>query len=269
MIHRRPIPVALTIAGSDTGGGAGIQADLKTFAAMDVHGTSAITALTAQNPDRISRMQAATPAMLLAQLTATFGSFTPDACKTGMLCSGSLVRVVARFFRENRGVPLVVDPVFIATSGVALLERSALGIFQRELLPRASLVTPNVQEAECILATRIRSEEDLRRAARLFHDRFGCAALVKGGHLRGRKAAVDIFFDGRTELLLSAPFIRHVKTHGTGCIYSAAITAHLARGCPLEEAVRDAKEFITQSIFRSRRAGAHDVLNPFWNKAAG
>jgi hydroxymethylpyrimidine/phosphomethylpyrimidine kinase len=178
-----------------------------------------------------------------------------------------------------------------------------MNLLLRELLPLATLVTPNLDEAEWILSTRLRSEEDLRHAARQLHERFGCAALVKGGHLRGRREAVDIFFDGRTELLLSAPFVRGVSTHGTGCTYSAAITAHLAlalqpggttlprsrnisvdhgsaKAAPgrgqghnphastltnlLPQAVTRAKEFITQSIAQSLRAGRHDVLNPFW-----
>src|SRR5262245_12768964 len=259
----RPWPVALTIAGSDSGGGAGVQADLKTFAALRVHGTSAVTCLTAQNPRGVRAVQPARPAMLRAQIEAIFDELPPAACKTGMLFNASLIRVVADFFKRRNRPPLVVDPVMVATSGARLLSSGAEKILRRELLPRAALVTPNLAEAERLLSIRLRSVEDLRRAARTLHERFGCAALVKGGHLRGGREAVDIFFDGRTELLLSAPFVRGVSTHGTGCTFSAAITAGLARGLGLTQAVWRAKEFITQAIARSIRAGRHDVLNPF------
>lgn len=256
-------PVALTIAGSDSGGGAGIQADLKTFAAMRVHGTSAITCLTAQNPRGIRAVQAATPAMLRAQIEAVFDELRPVACKTGMLYAASLIRVVTDFFKHRDCPPLVVDPIMVATSGARLLSPAAEKTMQRDLLPLATLVTPNVSEAERLLSTRIRSVEDLRQAARALHDRFGCAALVKGGHLRGGREAADIFFDGQTELLLTAPFVRGISTHGTGCTCSAAITAGLAHGLALAQAVSRAKEFVTQAIAHSLRAGQHDVLNPF------
>jgi hydroxymethylpyrimidine kinase/phosphomethylpyrimidine kinase len=258
-----PWPVALTIAGSDSGGGAGVQADLKTFAALRVHGTSAVTCLTAQNPRGVRAVQAATPAMLRAQMEAVFDELPPAACKTGMLFATPLIRVVAEFFKPHNRPPLVVDPVMLATSGARLLSPGAEKILQRELLPRAVLVTPNLGEAERLLSTRLRSMEDLRRAARMLHERFGCAALVKGGHLRGGHEAADIFFDGQTELLLSVPFVRGVSTHGTGCTFSAAITACVARGLGLAQAVSKAKEFITQAITHSIRAGRHDVLNPF------
>lgn len=263
MRRHTPWPVALTIAGSDSGGGAGVQADLKTFAALRVHGTSAVTCLTAQNPRGVRAVQAATPAMLRAQMEAVFDELPPAACKTGMLFATPLIRVVAEFFKPHNRPPLVVDPVMLATSGARLLSPGAEKILQRELLPRAVLVTPNLGEAERLLSTRLRSMEDLRRAARMLHERFGCAALVKGGHLRGGHEAADIFFDGQTELLLSVPFVRGVSTHGTGCTFSAAITACVARGLGLAQAVSKAKEFITQAITHSIRAGRHDVLNPF------
>jgi hydroxymethylpyrimidine/phosphomethylpyrimidine kinase len=240
-----------------------VQADLKTFAALRVHGTSAVTCLTAQNPRGVRAVQAATPAMLRAQMEAVFDELPPAACKTGMLFATPLIRVVAEFFKPHNRPPLVVDPVMLATSGARLLSPGAEKILQRELLPRAVLVTPNLGEAERLLSTRLRSMEDLRRAARMLHERFGCAALVKGGHLRGGHEAADIFFDGQTELLLSVPFVRGVSTHGTGCTFSAAITACVARGLGLAQAVSKAKEFITQAITHSIRAGRHDVLNPF------
>lgn len=261
----RSLPIALTIAGSDSGGGAGIQADLKTFAALDVHGTSALTCLTAQNPKGVSAIQAAKPAIVRAQIEAVFGELRPAAVKTGMLFDTAIIREVARFFGRLRGPqpPLIVDPVMVATSGARLLKPAALRAMQEELLPLATLITPNLDEAEILTGAKLKSVEDLRAAAREIHRRFHCAALVKGGHLRGLREAVDIFCDGRTELLLAAPFVRGVSTHGTGCTYSAAIAAYCALGHALPQAVRLAKAFITRAIARSRRAGRHAVLNPF------
>jgi len=252
---KKKLPVALTIAGSDSGGGAGIQADLKTFAALGVHGTSAITCLTAQNPKGVIGIQPCTPDMLRKQIEAVFVELRPTACKTGMLFSAELVEVAA----ELNG--LIVDPVMIATSGAKLIDDAAISAIKTRLLPRARLVTPNLQEAEVLIGASIKSENDLRTAARRIHEMFGCAALVKGGHLKGVREAIDFFYDGRNELMLSAPFIRGVSLHGTGCTYSAAITAYLALGRSLPDAVSGAKEFITQAIAKSFRVGKHDVLN--------
>ena len=257
----RLIPSALTIAGSDSGGGAGIQADLKTFFALGVHGTSAITCLTAQNPKGVSGIQACSPEILRQQIEAVFAELRPAAVKTGMLFSTPLIRVVVEIFSRRNAPPLVVDPVMVATSGARLLKPSAIAALQKELLPLAALVTPNLDEAEILVGRKLTSVEDLRTAAKEIHARFGCAALVKGGHLRGLAEAVDIFYDGRTELRLTAPFVRGVSTHGTGCTYSAAITAGLARGLKLLEAVFAGKEFITNAIANSQRVGKHFVLN--------
>ncbi len=256
-------PVALAIGGSDSGGGAGIQADLKTFAALGVHGASAIACVTAQNPRRVLGLQPCGPEIVRRQIEAVFAEFRPAAVKTGMLHSSAIVRVVADFFRP-RHLPLVVDPVMIATSGARLLQTPALKIMQRELLPLAALVTPNLGEAALLAGRELRSIEDMRFAAREIHRRFRCAALVKGGHLRGYREAADIFYDGGNELLLTAPFIRGVRTHGTGCTYSAAITAGLARGLALPDAVIQAKEFISQAIAKSHSASVHSVLNQFF-----
>ena len=236
MTKRTALPIALTIAGSDSGGGAGIQADLKTFAALGVHGTSVITCLTAQNPKGVLGVQSATPTMLRQQLEAVFAELPPVACKTGMLYSTESVRIVVEFFSGKNRTPLIVDPVMVATSGARLLKPSAIKAICDKLLPRATLVTPNLDEAELLLGMKIHEEEDLRTAARRIVERFGCAALVKGGHLRGTRDAVDIFNDGKTELMLTAPFVRGVSTHGTGCTYSAAIAAACALGVPLPEA---------------------------------
>jgi hydroxymethylpyrimidine/phosphomethylpyrimidine kinase len=258
------IPIALTIAGSDSGGGAGIQADLKTFASLGVHGTSAITCVTAQNPKRVLAIQACRTEIVRQQLEAVFKELSPAAVKTGMLYSAEIIRVVADFLKNKRGIPLVVDPVMISTSGSQLLKSSAIKLMKTRLLPLATLVTPNLDEAEILTGLKLQSVEDLRRAAKQIHREFGCAALVKGGHLRGSKEAVDFFFDGKNELLLSAPFVKGVHTHGTGCTYSAAITAFLARGYELPDAVTQAKEYISQAIAGSRAIGRHSVLNSFW-----
>lgn len=260
MSKRTHLPIALTIAGSDSGGGAGIQADLKTFASLGVHGTSAITCITAQNPKRVLGIQACQPEIVRQQLEAVFAELPPAAVKTGMLYSAEIIRVVSRFFKRRPPTALVVDPVMVSTSGARLLKPSAIELLKRELLPLAEVVMPNLDEAEVLVGEKLRSVEDLRAAARVLQRSFGCAALVKGGHLRGLKQAVDIFYDGRQELLLAAPFLRGVRTHGTGCTYSAAVAGYLARGRSLPQAVRLAKEYITQAIARSQIAAGHSVL---------
>jgi hydroxymethylpyrimidine/phosphomethylpyrimidine kinase len=267
MIMRKQLPVALTIAGSDSGGGAGIQADLKTFAALGVHGGSAIACLTAQNPRRVLGIEPVSPKMLRQQIEAVFEELHPAAVKTGMLFSPENVRVVATFFRnpksEIRNPKLVVDPVLVSTSGAKLLEPAAVKILKEQLLPLAALVTPNLDETEILTGHKPASIEEMRAAAREIHSRFGCAALVKGGHLRGVREAVDIFYDGKTELLLSAPFVKGIRTHGTGCTCSAAICAALALGHDLPRAVQIGKNFITSAISDSYRIGKHFALGIF------
>jgi len=258
---RKRIPTALSIAGSDSGGGAGIQADLKTFAALGVHGTSAITCVTAQNPRRVSGIQPCSPRIVRRQIEAVFEALPPAAIKTGMLYSTEIIRVVARFLRRHQRTPIVVDPVMVAGSGARLLERPATGALIDELLPLALLVTPNLAEAEILAGMRIKSIEEMRAAARRIHSKCGCAVLVKGGHLSRMKEAADIFFDGETELLLSAPFVRNVRTHGTGCAYSAAAAAFLAKGWGLARAVKAAKTYISEAIANSLSVKKHRVLD--------
>jgi hydroxymethylpyrimidine/phosphomethylpyrimidine kinase len=260
-------PVALTIAGSDSGGGAGIQADLKTFAALGVHGTSAVACLTAQNPRHVLNVEPCSPKMLRQQIEAVFEELKPAAVKTGMLFSAENVRVVANFFQnlksEIRNPKLVVDPVMVSTSGAKLLEPAAVKILREKLLPLATLVTPNLAEVGALIGLEISSGEEMRRAAREIHRRWGCAVLVKGGHLRGSFAAIDIFFDGKTETELSALRITGVHTHGTGCTYSAAICAALALGQDLPHAVATGKKFISAAIAGSYRIGRHFALGNF------
>ena len=253
-------PVALTIAGSDSGGGAGIQADLKTFAAMRVHGTSAITCLTAQNPSTVAGVAPCRPDFVKQQLQAVFDSLPPAAVKTGMLHSAQIVHAIADFFEQTRPLKLVVDPVMVATNGKELLTPSAIRALTNRLLPLATLVTPNLSEAEILAGRKISSAEDLIAAAHEITARFVCATLVKGGHLKNSRDAVDIFFDGKIQLRLSAPFVRGVKTHGTGCVYSAAICAALALGHDLPQAAKIGKRFVSAAISNSYRIGRHFAL---------
>jgi hydroxymethylpyrimidine/phosphomethylpyrimidine kinase len=278
MISRKQIPVALTIAGSDSGGGAGIQADLKTFAALGVHGASAIACLTAQNPKRVLGIEVCSPKILRQQIEAVFEELNPAAVKIGMLFSAENVLTVAKIFRRGefhesqiekiRGsrrsslrIKLVVDPVFISTSGANLLEPSAMKILTEKLLPLATLVAPNLSEAEILSGQKISTIEEMRAAAKKIHSRFGCAVLVKGGHLENARDAADLFFDGKTELLLSAPFVKGVRTHGTGCTYSASICAALALGNDLPRAVEIGKQFVTAAISRSYKIGKYFALD--------
>lgn len=263
MANRKSLPIALTIAGSDSGGGAGIQADLKTFAALGVHGTSVITCLTAQNPRRVLRVEPCSPRMLGRQLEAVFSELPPAAIKTGLLFSAQNIRLVATFLKNsNDGRHLVVDPVMVSTSGTRLLARDAMTVLQKQLLPLATLLTPNLDEAAILAEAPINAVEMMGVAARIIHSRYGCAVLLKGGHLRDAKEAVDILFDGKNEWRLACPFIRGVATHGTGCTYSAAICAALARGKSLPQAAQIGKDYITQAIAGSRRIGAHYTLGP-------
>jgi hydroxymethylpyrimidine/phosphomethylpyrimidine kinase len=247
-LMRTHLPVALTVAGSDSGGEAGIQADLKTFAALKVHGTTAITCITAQNRRAVTRIEPCSPAMVRAQLDAIASEFSIGAAKTGMLYSAAIVREISKFFRKSREIKLVVDPAIISTSGRRLLQIDGVKALQSELLPLATLVTPNVAEAEVLTGAKIATIEDLRAAARQIHKIFGCAALVKGGHLPGTSEALDFLSADDGEWMFSAPRARGVTLHGTGCTYSAAITAWLARGKPLVKSIELAKKHITQVV---------------------
>lgn len=261
MNRPRRVPVALTIAGSDSGGGAGIQADLKTFAALGVHGTSVLTCVTAQNPGRVRGVHGCPAGFVGLQLETVFEELPPAAAKTGLLFPATIVRAVARRFGAAGAPPLVVDPVMVATSGRRLLGDSAVAALVKHLLPAAVLVTPNLAEAAVLAGGPVKSLDAMREAARVIRARYGCAALVKGGHLRGGNIAADIFFDGRTELLLQAPRVPGVRTHGTGCTCSAAITAFLARGFDLARAVELAKGYVTRAIAGGGRARGHPVLD--------
>lgn len=257
-------PIALTIAGSDSGGGAGIQADLKTFAAVGVHGTSVITCITAQNPKTVQGVEPCSLKIIRQQLEAVFAELPPSGVKTGMLYSKEIIDVVASFLRSQQQVSLIVDPVMVSTSQRPLLKPDAVQALQRKLFPLASLLTPNLDEAAVLLDRSLHTIEEMRIAARELHERFGCALLMKGGHLKSSSEAADVFYDGKDELLLTAPFIRNVSTHGTGCTYSAAIASHQALGLSLARSVIKSKEYITNSIAGSEPVANHQVLKTVW-----
>jgi hydroxymethylpyrimidine/phosphomethylpyrimidine kinase len=250
------IPVALTVAGSDSGGGAGIQADLKTFHALGVFGTTAITAVTCQNPARVTAVQPVQPDIVAGQIERVLEAFRVGAAKTGMLYNAGIIHAVAR----QRLPKLVVDPVMVATSGALLLKADAVAVLKSKLFPRATVVTPNLIEAEILVGNRIRSLEALRDAARALTTRYGVPFLVKGGHLRGVKSAVDVLFDGRKLHEFSAPLIPGIRTHGTGCTYSAAIAGNLALGFGLVAAIGRAKILVTRAIRDAVRIGKFHTL---------
>ena len=250
--HGSQLPVALSIAGSDSGGGAGIQADLRTFTALGVFGTTAITCITAQNPVAVTGIEVVSPRLVAAQIRAVTTGFAVAAAKTGMLYSAPVIRSVARCLERDRHFPLVVDPVMIATSGARLLRHDAESELLRRILPLATVITPNLDEAEVLAGTRIRSLRDLQAGARAIARRFGTACVAKGGHLPGNRV-VDVLCTGDDDLTLyTSTRVRVSGTHGTGCTFSAALTAALAKGESLHEAVAVAKAYVTDTIRRSR-----------------
>ena len=256
-------PVALTIAGSDSGGGAGVQADLKTFAALGVHGASAITCLTAQNPRRVLAIEPSSPKMVRQQIEAVFEELRAGSGENWNVVFGGNHPRRGGVFAREKAHSAGGGPGHACDQRRGLLKPAAVKTLCQQLLPLATLVTPNLDETVILTGHKIASVGDMRSAAREIHARFGCAALVKGGHLRGLREAVDIFFDGRTELLLSAPFVRGVSTHGTGCTYSAAIAAALALGHDLPQAVAVGKRHVTAAIRQSYRIGKHSALGHF------
>jgi len=255
--------VALTIAGSDSGGGAGIQADLKTFAALGVHGTCALTAVTAQSTRGVRAFVELPLDIVRAQVDEVVADLEPDATKTGMLASAGIIRVVAAAVAELRIANLVVDPVMVAKGGARLLHEDAVDALRRDLLPMAAVLTPNLPEAEVLLDRRIASREERERAA-IDLVALGCrAAVVKGGHAEGD--ADDVVFDGRQVTWLSGTRMQTRSTHGSGCAFSAAITAGLALGRALPDALREAKAFIAGAIEHGLDLGAgHGPVDPTW-----
>jgi hydroxymethylpyrimidine kinase/phosphomethylpyrimidine kinase len=256
------LPVALTIAGSDSGGGAGIQADLKTFAALGVHGTSAITAITAQNTTGVTDILELPVDLVRKQISAVVDDIGVQAAKTGMLSSAAIISAVAEAVREHGLSLLVVDPVMVAKGGAKLLRDDAIDAMREQLIPLAALVTPNLPEAEALLRRRIASIDERKQAARDLVAMGARAAVVKGGHAAD---ATDVYFDGSLMVELPAERIETVHTHGSGCVFSAAITAWLALGSDPLHAAREAKSFITQAIANSLEIGhGQGPVNPMF-----
>jgi len=244
---------ALTIAGSDSGGGAGIQADLKTFSAFRVFGMSVITAVTAQNSVGVQGVENLPPDFVVRQLRSVLDDFGADAAKCGMLSTAPIIEALAAALAERPIDKLVVDPVMVAKSGDPLLQPDARSALIRRILPLALVVTPNLPEAEALTGMPVTTREEMEEAARRIHAMGPRSVLVKGGHLKGE--AVDLLWTGRTLTAFSAPRIDSTNTHGTGCTFSAAIAAGLALGRPLAEAVREAKAYVTRAIQEGFQAG--------------
>jgi len=262
------MPVALTMAGSDSGGGAGIQADLKTFAVLGVHGTSAITAITAQNTTGVTEILELPTSLIREQIAVVVDDIGVHAAKTGMLSSAAIIATVADAVERYGIGNLVVDPVMVAKGGAKLLRDDAVTAMRDLLMPLAAVVTPNLPEAQVLLGREITTLDERRRAARDLVAMGARSAVVKGGHAEGD--VVDVFFDGRQLIELSAERIETPNTHGSGCVFSAAITAGIALGMEPLEAVRRAKKFITQAIANSIEIGhGHGPVNPWFAQRVG
>lgn len=239
---------ALTIAGSDSSGGAGIQADIKTMTMNAVYAMSAITALTAQNTTGVTGILEVSPEFLGEQLDAVFQDIFPDAVKVGMVSSSQLIKVIAEKLKEYKASNVVVDPVMVATSGARLIEEEAVNVLKSELFPLATVITPNIPEAEILTDMTIKDKQDMEKAARILVERYGCAALVKGGHrindandvLFSKDISEPVWFEGRR--------IDNPNTHGTGCTLSSAIASNLARGCDLVKSIENAKAYLSGAL---------------------
>jgi hydroxymethylpyrimidine/phosphomethylpyrimidine kinase len=262
MAHTRK--QVLTIAGSDSGGGAGIQADIKAMSANGVFAMSVITAITAQNTEEVTDVFELPPSVVAAQLDAVFDDFDVAAVKTGMLSSQATIEVVASMLTPQNLANLVVDPVMISKSGHALLKPDAIDTLKMKLFPLALLVTPNVHEAQRLSGIEITSLADARRAAKVIHG-FGCKyVLIKGGHLLAERAT-DLLYDGRFFNVFKGEFIETPHTHGTGCTFASAIAAHLARGKSVVDAVQAAKAYLTEAIRHSLAIGhGHGPTDHFY-----
>lgn len=252
----------LTIAGSDSGGNAGVQADLRTFHAYALHGCTVFTALTAQNPFGVSAIHPLPAGFVAAQLDAVLGTYAVAALKTGMLADPDAIETIAGKLAAHRDIAKVVDPVMVATSGAKLVSPEAVEAMKKHLLPLATIITPNIPEAEELSGIAISSKDGVREAAKRIHDEFGAAVLVKGGHAVGAyEEAEDTLFDGKEFSVFKMPWIENpVSTHGTGCTLSAAIAAELASGRDLKTAVEGAKAYVHRAIassyFTGRGCGA-------------
>ena len=248
------VPVALTVAGSDCRDGAGIQADLKTLNALGVYGLTAVSCIVAEVPGKVSWIEPITARMVREQIEVLLKNFRVGAIKTGLLCSAEIVSAVGQAIQDSekntaRPIPFVVDPVMVATSGDNLLEPEAVESYKSNLFPLATIITPNLIEAALLLETKIKNRKQMENAAKALAKKYGASILLKGGHLHGDNA-IDLLFHQGELMEFAAPFVGGVQTHGTGCTYSAAITAGLASGLPLVQAIHRAKKFVTESIER-------------------
>ncbi|NIP38715.1 MAG: bifunctional hydroxymethylpyrimidine kinase/phosphomethylpyrimidine kinase [Candidatus Dadabacteria bacterium] len=259
-------PTALTIAGSDSGGGAGIQADLKTFTAHKVYGMSVLTSITAQNTKKVLGIHNLSPEFIGLQLVAVATDFEVNAAKTGMLSTVPIIKSIADQIRRYKIPNLVVDPVMISKSGARLLQKEAETSLKNDIIPLAFVVTPNIPEAEVITDMKIGSIEDMKESAEKIKRMGPRNVLIKGGHLKQNKDAVDILYSGDDFYEIATKWIKTKNTHGTGCTYSAAICANLAKGIDVLEAVSMAKDYVTAAIEKSFNIGSgHGPLNHFHN----
>ncbi|HBF34891.1 TPA: bifunctional hydroxymethylpyrimidine kinase/phosphomethylpyrimidine kinase [Candidatus Sumerlaeota bacterium] len=261
-----PLPTVLSIAGSDPSGGAGIQADLKTFSALGVYGMAAITALTIQNSQGVSDVYPVAPECVSAQIGAVLSDIGANAIKTGMLSNEAVIHAVASVLRKYPTIPLVLDPVLISTSGRRLLDESALQALKKNLIPFAAIVTPNASEAQVLTGLDVMQSLEIRKEAAKKILALGCrAVLIKGGHLGG-ETSCDLWFDGYDFAELSAERLDNPNTHGTGCMLSSAIAAFLAQGRTPLNAVQSAKAFLTEAIRHAFPLGKGiGPVNPLWN----
>ena len=250
------LPNCLTVAGSDSGGGAGIQADLKTFTTLGVYGMSVITALTAQNGEEVRGIFSSSPEFVALQMETVFDGFPVHAAKTGMLFSKDIIDVVAKHF-AGKTFPLVVDPVCVSQSGYKLVEEDAVEAIRRDLIPLADLLTPNRPEAEELTGIQVRTKEDILRAGKALIDMGASAVLIKGGHFDEKPIFITDWLFTRTEepAALRQPYVETSNNHGTGCTLSSAITAYLAKGLPLKPAVTNAQEYLNYALRHSYAPG--------------
>ncbi|MDV6234127.1 bifunctional hydroxymethylpyrimidine kinase/phosphomethylpyrimidine kinase [Leptospira ellisii] len=258
-------PVALTVAGSDSGGGAGIQADLKTFTALDVFGTSAITCLTSQNPSGVTGILEVDPDFLEKQIRAVMDYFPVKAIKTGMLFSAAIIEktftLLSEYKEKGKSFSLVIDPVMVATSGAKLLQDSAIEVLLKKLIPISDLITPNLDEAAILSGKRIETASEMEALAREIFGIYRVPVLLKGGHLKNETVALDVLFDGKSSATFEKPFVNGFYPHGTGCTYSSAIAAHLARDFDLTDSIFKAKEYLHAAIERAYYAGKDKTLD--------
>ena len=260
------LKTALTIAGSDCSGGAGIQADLKTFSANGVFGMSAVTAVVAENTCRVISIHDVPPKLIREQITAVFEDIPPDAVKVGMLSGAETMRAVAESFRQYRPRHTVIDPVMVAKGGCSLMQQEALDTLKREILPLCEVLTPNIPEAETLVGRELRTKEDLQDACREIAALGARCVLLKGGHLSEDRDAEDLLFDGETFHTYTTKRIPTKNTHGTGCTFSSAITAHLALGKSVPDAVAAAKDYVTMAIAHALDLGhGHGPTHHFYD----